>query len=297
MKDCVIIGAGPAGISAALYARRGGLETTVVQHGESSLSRAEKIENYYGFPEPIEGAELARRGIEGARRLGVVFQEGEVMELGYNDTLTGFRVAGKDFAMEAASVILALGASRQSLALPGLKALEGKGVSYCAVCDAFFYRGKTVGVIGAGEYARHEAEVLAPHVKKLLLLANGQPLSAKFPETYEIHPEKLSAILGEERVSGVRFADGSTAALDGVFLALGTAGAVELARKAGIMLDASGKHIQIGQDGSTNVPGIFAAGDCTGGLLQVAKAVHEGAEAGLSAVRYLKKKASGAGKA
>ena len=143
-QDIIIIGAGPAGISAALYARRAGLAVTVVTKGPGALAKAEGIENYYGFAEPVTGAELERRGIEGAKRLGVAFQQGEVMQLGFNDTFDGYKVEGADFVLEAPSVILAAGASRTTLNMPGLKEHEGKGVSYCAVCDAFFYRNKKV---------------------------------------------------------------------------------------------------------------------------------------------------------
>jgi len=142
MAKVLIIGAGPAGVSAALYAVRGGMEVTVLHHGSGALSKAERIENYYGFAEPPTGAELERSGIEGARKLGVEFVEDEVVWLGMNDTLTGFlaRTAGQEY--EADSVILAAGSRRKAPKLPGLTELEGRGVSYCAVCDAFFYRGK-----------------------------------------------------------------------------------------------------------------------------------------------------------
>lgn len=293
-QDIIIIGAGPAGISAALYARRAGLAVTVVTKGPGALAKAEGIENYYGFVEPITGAELERRGIEGAKRLGVAFQQGEVMQLGFNDAFNGYKVEGADFALEAPSVILAAGASRTTLSVPGLKEHEGKGVSYCAVCDAFFYRQKCVAVIGAGAYALHEAEVLAPHASEVHILTNGEQPQAAFPETMTVHTEKIAAIEGDGRVTGVRFEDGTTLPIDGVFLAIGTAGSTALARKAGILLD--GANIKVDDAMATNVPGIFAAGDCTGGLLQVAKAVYEGAKAGLGAVKYVRVSKHSAGK-
>ena len=292
-QDIIIIGAGPAGISAALYARRAGLAVTVVTKGPGALAKAEGIENYYGFAEPVTGAELERRGIEGAKRLGVMFQQGEVMQLGFKDTFDGYKVEGADFALEAPSVILAAGASRATLNVPGIRELEGKGVSYCAVCDAFFYRQKKVAVIGAGAYALHEAEVLAPHASEVHILTNGEPPQAAFPEDMIVHTEKIAAIEGDGRVTGVRFAgkggaEGTTLPIDGVFLAIGTAGSTALARKMGILLD--GANIKVDETMATNVPGIYAAGDCTGGLLQVAKAVYEGAKAGLSAVKYVRSK-------
>ena len=186
--------------------------------------------------------------------------------------------------------MLAAGASRRTLPLPGLSEFEGRGVSYCAICDAFFYRGKRVAVVGSGEYALHEAQVLQPHAGKVMLLTNGEPLQVPVPDAIEVRTQKLAAVEGGDRVTGVRFEDGTELPLDGIFLAIGTAGSSELARKIGAMLD--GTDVKVDAQQATNVPGLFAAGDCTGGLLQVAKAVHEGAVAGLSALRYVRAKRS-----
>ena len=178
MEQLLVIGAGPAGVSAALYARRGGLAVTVVAKDGGALEKAEHIENYYGLAEPVTGAELARRGVAGAERLGVAFAWEEIVSLRLNDTLTGFMAATKEHTYEAGAVVLATGAARKRLPVPGLKELEGKGVSYCAVCDAFFYRGKAVAILGAGEYALHEAAVLAPLAAKVTLLTDGAPAPA-----------------------------------------------------------------------------------------------------------------------
>lgn len=290
MAKVLVIGAGPAGVSAALYARRGGLEVTVISRGlkTGGLAKAHLIENYYGLEEPIAGEELARRGVAGAKRLGVEFLEADVMGLAFNDSFTGFRAETGAQNFEADSIILAAGASRSSLAIPGIKEFEGKGVSYCAVCDAFFYRGKTVAVIGAGEYALHEAKTLLPHAAKVILLTNGEEPPPDIPEGLVIHKEKLKSVDGAQRVERVQFADGTFVETEGVFLALGTAGSTELARKMGIVL--AGSSIQTDKHMATNIPGVFAAGDCTGGMLQIAKAVYEGAEAGLSAVKFLRER-------
>lgn len=290
MASVLIIGAGPAGISAALYARRGGAAVTVVTKGigTGTLGKAEQIENYYGLAEPVSGLELERRGIEGARRLGVELIEDELLALSFNETFTGFKAATREHQLAADSVILAAGASRKSIRLPGIAEFEGKGVSYCATCDAPFYRGKTVAVIGAGEYALHEAQQLLPHAARVILLTNGvQPLMP-VPEEIEVQTGRIISIEGEGRVERVRFEDGTQLGLSGVFLAIGVAGSTEFARKIGAMLD--GSSIKVDEHMATNVPGLFAAGDCTGGLLQVAKAVYQGAEAGLAAVRYLRSK-------
>ncbi|SHL10542.1 thioredoxin reductase (NADPH) [Selenomonas ruminantium] len=292
MARVLIIGSGPAGVSAALYARRGGAEVTVLSKGLalSGLHKAEKIENYYGLAEPVSGAELYQRGIEGAKKIGVEFVEDELLSLMFNDSFTGFKVTGKEHEFEAGAVIVATGASRQTLNVPGMKEFAGKGVSYCATCDAFFYRGKEVAVVGAGEYALHEAQSLLPHAAQVYLLTNGEEPAVEVPAAISVVNEKVTAIAGGDRVEKVVFADGSELGLSGVFMALGTAGSTAIAKKIGAQLE--GNNIRIDAHGATNVPGLFAAGDCTGGLLQIAKAVYQGAEAGLSAVKYLREKKS-----
>ena len=284
MPNIVIIGSGPAGVSAALYAARAGVETTVLTKGPGALDRAELIQNYYGFAEPISGAELERRGIEGAKALGVQFVTTEAVGLTYTDKLTVETLAG---AFPADAVILATGASRAAPHIPGLAGLEGHGVSYCATCDAFFYRGRDVAVLGSGEYALHEVQALLPVVKSVTLLTNGSPLTASFPPEVTVCPEKVNDILGEERVSGVELSGGKTVALSGVFVALGVAGSTALARKLGAEVD--GNRILVDEHMQTTLPGLYAAGDCTGGLLQVAKAVYEGALAGTEAAKALRK--------
>ena len=285
MANVVIIGAGPAGVSAALYTARAGVDTTVLTKGPGALARAEGIENYYGVPGPVSGAELERRGIEGAEAVGVKFVHTEAVGLTFTDKLTVETLAG-DFPADA--VILATGASRAAPPVPGLAALEGRGVSYCATCDAFFYRGKDVAVLGSGEYALHEAAALLPLAKSVTLLTGGAPLTAAFPPEVAVRTEKVEAILGDAgKVSGVRLAGGETLAAEGVFVALGVAGSTALARKMGAEVD--GSRIVVDEKMMTTIPGLFAAGDCTGGLLQVAKAVYEGAVAGNEAAKALRK--------
>lgn len=284
MSNIVIIGSGPAGVSAALYAARAGVQTTVLTKGPGALDRAELIQNYYGFAEPITGAELERRGIEGAKAVGVEFVTTEAVGLTYTDKLTVETLAG-DFPADA--VILATGASRAAPRIPGLAGLEGHGVSWCAVCDAFFYRGKDVAVLGSGAYALHEVQALLPVVKSVSLLTNGMPLTAEFPPEVTVYPQKVEAVLGEQVVTGVQLSDGQEVALSGVFVALGVAGSTALARKLGA--EVNGSRIVVDDHMQTSLPGLYAAGDCTGGLLQVAKAVYEGAVAGTEAAKALRK--------
>ena len=289
--DIVIIGSGPAGVSAALYAKRAGADVTVISRGSGALAKAEKIENYYGLAEPVTGAELEANGITGAKRLGVSFFEGEVVGLAMNDDFTGLVVQTPGQAFDAKAVVLAAGSTRLAPKIPGLKELEGKGVSYCAICDAFFYRGKAVAVLGEGEYALHEAEILLPHATKVMLFTNGKEPTVEIPETIEVHREIVTAVKsdnagGMERVSGIRTENGDVISVSGLFIALGTAGSVDLARKIGAGTE--NNRIVTDANMATNVPGLYAAGDCTGGLLQVVKAAYEGAVAGLAAAKYVR---------
>ena len=289
MTDIIIIGAGPAGISAAMYAKRAGMDVTVVANGIGALEKASLIENYYGTGAPISGMELYERGIQGAKALGIEILQDEVVYLGMDESLTGFVIhMARGNILNAKAVILAAGSTRKTPSVKGLKELEGRGVSYCAICDGFFYRQKKVGVLGAGDYAGSESQVLSPLAGELHIFTDGKEPAFQPIEGAIIHREKVDAVIGEERVSGIRLANDSEVPLDGVFVAYGTAGSSDLAKKAGAMISAQG-NIQVDENMSTNIPGLFAAGDCTGGLLQVAKAVYDGARAGLAAVKYIRR--------
>lgn len=283
MQELLIVGAGPAGCSAALYAARAGRKVTVLYKDMGALAKAERIENYYGLAEPVSGSELFARGMEGAARLGVRFVQTEVVAAEWDGN---YKVTATDGVYTAPALLLATGTARKTPPIPGVRELEGRGVSYCAVCDAFFYRGLTVAVLGAGEYALHEAAHLAQVAGQVLLLTDGEPAPEDLPEKVTVHTGKLAAVEGTDKVTGVRFGDGSRLACEGFFVALGTAGSGELARKLGAEVE--NNTIITEKDGATALPGLYAAGDCTGGLLQVAKAVHEGAAAGMAIAKYLR---------
>ena len=285
MGKIVIVGSGPAGCSAALYAARAGMETTLISKGIGALQKAEQIQNYYGFEEGITGAELYRRGVAGAQAVGTQFVTAEVVGLDYAATLVVQTTAG-DYPADA--VILATGTGRIAPKIAGLAEHEGRGVSYCATCDAFFYRGKTAAVLGTGEYALHEVQALLPLAGKVILCTNGEPLTAEFPAEVEICTEKLEAIEGEETVTALRLAGGGLLPADGLFVALGVAGSAALARKLGAPVENG--RIVVDEKMQTGIPGLFAAGDCTGGMLQVCKAVYEGALAATEAIKQIRGK-------
>jgi thioredoxin reductase (NADPH) len=280
-KKVIIIGGGPAGVSASLYTVRAGIDTSLIIYEESALDKAENIENYYGFPGGISGAELKKRGLEQARALGVKILEEEVVGLAmdFSDQ--------KQSAMElivktsqadhpADAVIIAMGSQRKAPDVEGIKEYEGKGVSYCAVCDGFFYRGKTVAVLGSGEYADSEARELEPLAAEVIRLEDISAI------------KRFSGNIDQDadRLRRVEFKDGTSKEIDGLFIAYGTAGPGDLAKKIGIMTE--GSRIIVDEKMATNVPGIFAAGDCTGGMLQVSKAVADGAKAAASAIAHLR---------
>lgn len=295
MEKIIIVGAGPAGISAALYAARANMDPLVINFGIGGLEKAEKIENYYGLEKPLSGTELFETGIAQAKALGVRFLETQVLGVGGFDT---FEVHTSEGTIETESLILATGNKRKTLPIPGVKELEGRGVSYCAVCDAFFYRGKEVGVLGNSDFALHEAEELAPLVGNVTIYTNGKEPDFSREHEIPVNTMKIQSIEGDEMVSGIRFETDmqaldeqanaeSVKPVDGIFIAIGTAGSGEIARQMGAELTEKG-NIRVNENMETTIPGLFAAGDCTGGLLQVAKAVYEGAQAGLHAIQYVR---------
>lgn len=283
MTDVLIVGHGPAGVSAALYAIRAGLETTLIGKDQGALDKAECIENYYGFASPVTGPQLAEAGMEQAKRLGAKIITGEVVGLQWENY---FMVDTTESSYEARAVILATGANRATPTVNGLAAFEGRGVSYCAVCDAFFHRGREVAVLGNGAYALHEAQTLLPIVKKVTILTNGQPPAVDFPPSLPVITTPIEALTGANTVESVCFTDGSILSLTGLFIAVGVAGSTALAQKIGAVVENG--RIVTDSAMRTSVPGLWAAGDCTGGMKQIAKAVYEGAVAGTDAVRCLR---------
>ena len=281
MENIIIIGGGPAGISAALYAARSGRDPLVIEHGAGGLKKAEKIENYYGGG-TLSGQELYDRGIDQAKTLGIRILTAQVVGVEGFDTFTVHTDQG-DF--DAKAVILATGTSRKAPVIPGLKELEGRGVSYCAVCDAFFYRGKKVAVIGNGDFALKEAEEIGNVASEVTILTNGLPGAFSRKPEYPVRTEKIQNLKGTDFLEGVELADGTGLEVSGVFVAIGTAGSTEIARRMGAELTEKG-NIRVDEEMHTTIPGLYAAGDCTGGLLQIAKAVSDGAVAGMDASRY-----------
>ena len=274
--DIAVIGAGPAGYSAAINARKREKSVVVIGQNTGWLTRAESIENYPGLPS-VSGRELLERMRSQAEDMGAELRGGvvhQVIPMGEYFALS----LGADFA-EAKKIILCTGAKQPRL-LPGEEALLGRGVSYCGTCDAMLYRGRNVAVIGQGPEAVPEANFLARLCASVTYF--GKP-DAALDGRIAVREEKPEAILGETRATGLR-AGGEELPFDGVFIFRETMALSSLI--PGLEMD--GAFIRVDRQMRTNLPGVYAAGDCTGLPLQVAKAVGEGCTAALAAAQELK---------
>lgn len=283
MNDVVIIGSGPAGLSAALYILRAGFSVTVIGKDNGALEKAESIQNYFGLERPMSGHELVETGKNQVRQLGGTILQDEVVGIAWNGDYT---VSTVNDSIPAKSIILTTGASRKRMKIKNLDRLEGYGVSYCAVCDAFLYRGKDVAVLGNGEYALHEIQELLNITGHISLLTNGLEPSADFPPEVDIITSPIQELSGQQYLESILLEDGTSLEVSCLFVALGTAKGSDLARKLGIRLE--DERIIVNEQMDTGLPGVFAAGDCIGGILQVSVAVGEGARAALSCIRYLR---------
>ena len=280
MYDVIVIGSGPAGISAAIYAKRRKLSVLVLSKGNGALSKTDKIENYYGFPEPISGEKLYKNGICQAKNLGIEIIEDEVVSLQF---IENFEIETVNSHYQSKAVILATGTNRAIPNIKGIREFEGKGVSYCAICDAFFYKGKDVVVVGNGNYAIHEMEQLKLVAKSVTILTNGEPMIENRSVDVVVNCNKIREFRGGDKIQEVEFEDNTKQQINGVFVALGTASSSDLARKIGARIE--NNRIVVNEKMETSVPGLYACGDCTGGLLQISKAVYEGAIAGLEVLK------------
>ena len=282
MYDVIIIGAGPAGVSAAVYAKRGALNVLVIAKDTGTLEKAKKIENYYVF-KSITGEELYRNGLEQLKHLNIELVKDEVVQLNYTNK---FEVTTVNNVFESKYVVLATGVSRNVPNIRGIKEFEGKGVSYCAICDAFFYRNKNVAVLGSGNYAIHEAEILKPVAKSVTLLTNNEKLVENRDIDLNVNEKKIREVRGYDKVDEVVFDDDTKEKVNGIFVAIGTASTNDLARKIGARVE--NNNILVNENLETNVPGLYACGDCTGGILQISKATYEGTKVGLEIINKIK---------
>lgn len=284
MYDVIIIGAGPAGITASLYTVRGKLKTLVIYNEISSLEKANKIENYYGFENGINGQDLYEKGINQAKNLGVEIKNEEVVKISKEEN---FIVETSENKYTAKAVILATGNKKNIPDIKGIKEFEGKGISYCAICDGFFYKNKDVAIIGNGNYAVSEANELINVVNNLNILTNGEPKPEVRDNNIKIETNKIKEIKGTNKVQEIEFENNQKLKVDGIFIAYGVAGSTDFARTIGAITKEN--KIIVNENMETNVEGLYACGDAVGGIYQISKAVYEGTKAGLQVIKYLRK--------
>lgn len=284
MFDVIIIGAGPAGISASLYTKRANLKTMIIYQNNSNLEKAELIENYYGFAKGITGIDLYNEGINQAKNLGVELKEEEVINIKMNEN--GFEVITDKNEYKTKNIVLATGNKKNIPKIKGIQEFEGRGISYCAVCDGFFYRNKDIVVIGNGKYAIAETNELINLANQIIILTDGEKAPEFRADNVKIDTRKIEEIQGEKRVEQIKLEDNTIIKTDGIFVAKGVAGSNEFAKKLGIITNKD--KIVVNEKMETNIPGIYACGDCTGGVLQISKAVYEGTKAGLEVIKRVK---------
>lgn len=230
------------------------------------------------------GKEIFEVGIQQAKALSIPINNEEVLSISYGNTFT---VVTNKEKYETKSVLLATGANRIMPNIKGIKEFEGKGISYCAVCDGFLYRGQDVAVLGNGEYALHEAQELSNIAKSVTILTNGQSnIKIQNNEKITTNENKIIEFEGDNIIRKVKFSDNTELPIKGLFIAEGVATSIDFARKLGAK---TGKNqIIVNSKMETNVPGLYAAGDCTGGLLQISTAVAEGAIAGTEIIKFIR---------
>ena len=288
--DVVIIGSGPAGVQAAIHASRRKVSVLVAGKAAASAAAGTEMDNYFGTGR-VSGDALIAEGVRQAESTGAVFlgqnvisasREGDVFRLGLEDGTV----------VTARSVIIATGISRKKLGIPGEKELFGKGVSYCAVCDCNFYRGRRAVIVGNESEAAVSAEMMTGYASETSWVAwdvQANPALVAKAEAagVRMYRSKPKAILGEGKVESLELEDGTLIPTDGVFIELGARSSADLAMDLDVMPEMD-DTIKVDCDCATGVPGVYACGDVTGRPWQVAKAVGQGCVAGTNAAAYAK---------
>lgn len=300
--ELAIVGAGPAGYSAGIYAVRAGIKTVLFDKGGGGglVSLSPNIENYAGFPS-ISGRELMEKMKEHAKNYVDLHLYEEVSFIEKKEN-SFFITTSENKSYTVGAILIATGTRYRELDCPGCKEFVGRGVSYCATCDGFFFKNKKVAVVGGGNSALIEAIYLKQiGCERVYLIHRRDQLRAE--EAYEHDAKKANVeflfnkivekINGKDKVESVIVKDTnnsetSTISVDGVFVSIGVIPQNELAKKLGVTLD-DGGYIIVDKQMRTNVKGVYAAGDITGGLRQVVTAAAEGAIAALTSTEVLGK--------
>lgn len=284
--DSLIIGAGPSGAQAGLYIARAN-KKVIVCHSRSlgALLKAEKIENYYGTGKVL-AKDLYETGVRQLKAVGASVVEGVVSSVKYDYENALFEVDTGDVSFRAKTLVLATG--REQVRTTTYEISAKQGVSYCAICDGFFYKNKKVAVIGESEFAFAEIKHLVGVVGEIHLLLNGKTAKNKNSDIKTMIASEIKKVAQDlEGKVVVEFVDGAEEHYDGVFIAEGNLGASALAKILGLNIDKNG-YIIVDENMMTNMKGVFACGDIVGGVAQIAKAVNDGVKTGLSVINYLK---------
>ncbi|MCB2182091.1 MAG: NAD(P)/FAD-dependent oxidoreductase [Desulfobulbaceae bacterium] len=292
--DVIIIGAGPAGLQAAVHAVRKKASVLIVGRPEKSAIYRAHVENYLCVDGVTDGHEMVKVGLDQARRFGASFVEEDVLGLEQQDDFFQVRTEGGSY--QGRTLILATGIHKTKLKVPGEKELAGRGVSYCVDCDANFYRNAKVAVVGNESGAVDGALTLLKYASEVHLIVKkldvSSDLSQKLSESEVVIHEGtwVKEIVGENTVEKLLLEDDSTVDVEGVFIELGAKGAMELATTIGVQLDMETfSYIDTNKRQETNIIGIYAAGDIAGPPWQMAKAVGEGCVAGWHAANLANK--------
>ncbi|MEN8141066.1 MAG: NAD(P)/FAD-dependent oxidoreductase [Thermodesulfobacteriota bacterium] len=292
--DVLIMGAGPAGLQAAIHAVRKKASVVVLGKPEKSAIYKAHVENYLCVDGVADGAMMMETAVAQATRFGATLLEEDVLSVAQEGVY--FKIESESKSFVARTLIIAIGTSRKKLKVPGEKEFSAKGVSYCVDCDANFYRGAKVAVVGDESAAVDGAITLTKYAAEVSLVSRGLTVSETMADKLAQSPVNLikgnwvKEIVGEAAVSGVVLEDGTVLAVDGVFIELGSKGPMELATSLGVALDMETfSYIDTDKKQHTNISGVYAAGDIAGQPYQMAKAVGEGCTAGWEAANFAKR--------
>lgn len=289
--DVLILGTGPAGLQAAIHAARKKVKVIALGKISGSALAGTEIENYFGFPEPVNGTHLLESGISQATSFGCeILRQNAVSCSGSDGKFTVVLESGEE--IKAKVVVIATGISRKKLGIPGEKEYLGKGVSYCASCDCNFFKGVPVMIIGSESAAAVSAEMMTGYASKVYWSAGSADVAPELMKRVkasgvEVLNTSAVSVNGAEKVSSVKMSDGSSIDVKGVFVELGGKGSADLAMDLGVMPEMD-DTIKVKDDCSTTVPGVYACGDVAGKPWQLAKAVGQGAVAGAAAAEHAK---------